>query len=98
MTATSRSLPHEGAVSAPHEALTERARFDALYARWFPRVYRFAAARLGDPGLAEAATRAALSDAVRAGTFAAGDAAAPRLLAHARSCVERARAVHAFVT
>lgn len=58
----------------------ERAGFDAVYDVWLARVYRFAAARLPDSARAEAATRATLEGAVRAGLLAApGDPTAQLL-------------------
>lgn len=96
--ATTQRPPFEAGVSASPGALTRRAAFDAFFATWFPRVYAFAAARLPDRGAAEAATRAALEAAVRSGLVGGAAPPAHRLLALARAEVERAAAVHGFVT
>jgi hypothetical protein len=98
MSATSPQPTLDGRVSAAPAGLTERARFEAFYARWFPRVYRFAAQRLADRVRVEIATREALSDAIRSGLTAEGDDAAPLVLALARASLERTRAAHPFVT
>ncbi len=76
----------------------ERARYDAFFAEWFPRLYRLAAARLGERARAEAATRAALVAAIRAGLVGAQGGVAPRLLAIAHAEIARARRAHGFVT
>jgi hypothetical protein len=89
--------PFDTPVSAPPHARLERARFEAFFARWFPRIYRLAASQLSETALAESATRAVLAAAVRNGLVGAQGDVGPRLLALARTEIARIRRLHGFV-
>jgi hypothetical protein len=89
--------PLDASVSAPPHARPERARFDAFFAHWFPRLYRLAASQLSESALAESATRAVLAAAVRNGLVGAQGDVGPRLLALARTEIARIRRPHGFV-
>lgn len=95
--AISTHAPFDAPVSAPSRARLERARFDAFFAHWFPRLYRLAASQLAESALAESATRAVLAAAVRDGLVGAQGDVGPRLLALARTEIARIRRPHGFV-
>jgi DNA-directed RNA polymerase specialized sigma24 family protein len=76
--------------AAPAPPFASRARFEAAYARWLPRIYTFAARRLASRAQAEAVARLVLVRVVESGLLLAGDEAAPEILALAKREVARA--------
>lgn len=89
MAATSPQAPFDIGMSEGAGDFTSRAAFDAFFARWLPRVYRFAAQRLTTSAEAEAATRAILEAAARARLVAAEQDVAASLLAIAKAELAR---------
>jgi DNA-directed RNA polymerase specialized sigma24 family protein len=72
-------------------ASSARAEFDAAFARWLPRVHRFAERRAVSRAEAEAITKRTLVAAAARGLLLAGDEAAGEILRLAKAEIARAR-------